>query len=233
MALPLFPVGFVFEGFVVPLGLLHELFGGERQAVRGGMFFGCAGMRDREHQDDVDQDRAAPGQQTERDEDDPDDGDIGAPEGGQAGADSADHRALMNPVQPLRRGPVTCRGALPDPIRCRFRRCIGRPAGPARGRPCSAGCARRRGRFAFDGPHLAQDLRDFLGSDHGLARAEEVIALLGNRLFEVGDDLAAPRIAAQLDLRALQISVQGVVAAFLDLIGVAVETDGDDLAHGY
>ncbi len=64
-------------------------------------------------------------------------------------------------------------------------------------------------------------------------RAQVFLALVRDGLLEIRHDLGAIRIVFELPLGARQVFLQGDVAGFLELIGVAVQVDVDDFLHGY
>lgn len=69
------------------------------------------------------------------------------------------------------------------------------------------------------------DLIHFAGRDDRLVRVQKALALLGDRLLEIGEDFLAIRVVAQLALRGLQIGDERVVSALVDLVRVAVQVD--------
>ena len=103
----------------------------------------------------------------------------------------------------------------------------------------SAGGRGARGRTlgiavrAFDRSHLLHDLIHLRGADDRLVRPEKPVALLGDRPLQVGEDLHAIGIVFQPDLRLLEVGAHRVVRGFVELVGVAVQVDGDDFLHTY
>jgi hypothetical protein len=62
-------------------------------------------------------------------------------------------------------------------------------------------------------------------------RPQVAPALVCDRLLEIGEDLHLIGITRETLLRDLQVGPQCFVAAGIELIGIAVQTDRDDRAH--
>ena len=201
---------------VLPLHPIDHFLRVERHAAGRGAFLRRVRFGDEEHHRDVDENADAFRQQREDDEADANERDVDLEVRGEAAADARDHRAVGDAVEALRRRRGRGGGAA-----LRFR---------------SVGAvllASARPRSRGDRAHLRDDLRHFGGGDHRLVRAEIPLALVGDRLLEIRHDFGPIRVVLELPIRACQILAQGVVAAFLELIGVAVQIDADDFLHGY
>ena len=59
------------------------------------------------------------------------------------------------------------------------------------------------------------------------------VAFVGNCLLEVGQDLGAIRVLAQLRLRAIEIGTDRVEGVLVELVRPAVQIDRDDFVRGY
>jgi hypothetical protein len=96
--------------------------------------------------------------------------------------------------------------------------------------------ARLRGGLAcpaVNGPHFPDHLRHLIGADDVLVRPQVANALVGNGLLEIREDLRLVGIAGEPLLRHLQVGPQSVVTDGVELIRIAVQTDGDHGAHDY
>ena len=99
--------------------------------------------------------------------------------------------------------------------------------------------ARRGGRIrvrllrgVLDRAHLFDDLFDVPGAHDGLVGAEDGPAFVGDGLLDVGDDLIPVRVGCEPACGAVEVAAQHLITALFQLVGVAVEIDGDDLVHG-
>src|SRR6516225_6399272 len=146
-------------------------------------------------------------------EDDANDGDVDVKVSGQTVTNAAEHGALADLIEALA-------GACPR-------------AGPPVTRSVALGWPTSRAFGAFDRSHVSDDLLNFEGGDNCLVWAEKPIALVGNGLLEVGDDLLAIRVVFELDLSPIQVSTQQIVGRLVELIGMAVQIDRDHFLHGY
>jgi hypothetical protein len=88
-------------------------------------------------------------------------------------------------------------------------------------------------RRAADGAHLRDNALDFSCRDHGLVLSEVGLALVRDRLLEIGDDFAAVGIVLELLLRAREIQPQRLISSLVELVRVAIQVDADDFVHGY
>lgn len=86
-------------------------------------------------------------------------------------------------------------------------------------------------RAAVDWSHLGEDALQLLGADDVLVIIQAVIAFVGDRLLEVGEDLGAARIVTQLRLGIIEVRAQRLVRPLLHLVGVAVQADSDHCTH--
>ena len=142
--------------------------------------------------------------------------DIDADEGGQTVADSANHGAIGNSVEPFR---ARCAGP---------RRLLAARAGAGIGSLFRVGTC-----GGVDRPHLRDDLLDLAGGHHPFVRSEIAPALVRDRLFEICHDLGAVRIGGQRLAGARQVVAEQLVAAVVELIRVAIQVDADDFLHGF
>src|SRR5712671_56758 len=89
-------------------------------------------------------------------------------------------------------------------------------------------------RFAvgvLDRTDLLEDLLNLGGGDDGFVRAQKVCTLVADGLFQVGNHLAPVGVVSELFLGAANVFAQRVVTVFVDLIGVAVQIDGNYFIH--
>jgi hypothetical protein len=64
-------------------------------------------------------------------------------------------------------------------------------------------------------------------------RAQIPLTLVGDGLLQIRDDLGAVGVLAERLLGPGEVLTQGVVARFVELVGVAIQVDADDFLHGY
>ena len=205
------PVLAVLEVRVVALGLVDQLLRRERPAARRGALFGGVGVGNDEHQHAVDDEPRAPSQDRQHHEGDTDESDVDVEVGCQPRTEAADHRAFADLVEPPSRALGVARFLA------------------SRGRAASRGGGVRVA--GIDRSHLGEDAIDLAAGDDRLVRPEQAVALLGDGLLEIGEDLGTIRVVSEPDAGALEISDERVVAGFLDVIRAAVQVDGDHFLH--
>jgi hypothetical protein len=157
----------------VTLGIFDQQTRVERQAVRGGMLLGGRGIGDDEHQHQIRDQGRATGEDDQQHEDHTYPGDVDPRIRRIAVADSADHCTLTDLIEPAWR----CSRI----VRIRGRRATAHTAVRSWGRSW----------IGVDRPHLRDYLFDLASGHHALVGIEVGSALVGDRLFEVGDDLRA------------------------------------------
>ena len=86
--------------------------------------------------------------------------------------------------------------------------------------------------LGLDRAHFLEDGVDLAGFNDRFAGAEECAEFFGNGALDVGKDFVAVGVALEPRGGGFEIRAQGVVAGFLELVGVAAEVDGYDLVHG-
>jgi hypothetical protein len=63
-------------------------------------------------------------------------------------------------------------------------------------------------------------------------RSEEAVALVGDRLFEVADDLGSIGVVGEPRAGAVEIGAERLVAGVFDVVRASVQVDADDFLHG-
>ncbi len=81
--------------------------------------------------------------------------------------------------------------------------------------------------------HLRNDLRNFGRRDHGLVRVQNLQTFFADGLLQIGEDLGLVGIVLELGCGIFQVGPQCVVAAFIELVSIAVQVDRNDSLHGH
>ncbi len=168
-------------------------------------------MRHDDHQQNVNSDPDALRREREHDENHADDRDVDVKVGREPLADAAEDRAIANQIQPPRRRGVGMRTF-------------------ARG----GGTGHRWfSMSAVHGTHLLNDPLHLGVAHDGLVLTEDAIALVGDGLLEIGNNLRLVRVVLQLDFGGIEVRAQRRERALFQLIRVAIQVDDDDFLHSY